>query len=299
MNKKLKIMLNILPCVAMAFLCIMSFIPISIKGTFSIISYIPGAPFFFILGILLNPIYIAIINCINFVRGKYVKTFLDMNLVLIITNLIIALMFWLLCGVRTSFFPAVNLLTAVILYDFIMLKLAFAVVFLIKYMSKNFGEKKPVRGILKILPIPFLLLIAMLIQMFALPAICTSVNNSLSLKTVEVMKEIPLPEDTGYIETVTFTGRVSGTGDGTDLFSAMLIKSELSEDELVRYYSAYDYGTEQGKYYVTKQTGQKIEKVYSADVYLVHELKENEDYYLIYVYGKTIPPFSWFDIRGV
>ncbi len=299
MSKKLKIVLNIMPCVVIALLCIMSFISIRTIRIFTINWYIPGVSFFFILGILFHPVYIAILNCMNFVHGNYAKTFLDMNLVLISSNLLIVLIFLFLCGVRTNIAPAVNLVISIVLYDVFMLMVAFGVVLLIKYILKNISERKLIRAIAKVLPIPFLLLIAGLLQMIALPAICVSVNDSLSLKTVEFLEEIPLPKDTEYIEIATFTGRLSGTGGGTDLFAAMLIKSELSEEELTEYYSAYDYGTEQGKYSVTKQTGQKIEKVYSTDLYLAHELNENDEYYLVYVFGKTIPPFSWFDIRGV
>ena len=300
MGKKLKIALRILPCVVIAILCFISFTAFEEKRFFLTNLIALNSPFFYIAGVLLYPIYIVIVDAMNLVRmDKYAKIYAGMNLVLMVSAWTIFITFLFSCRLQSNVFPAINLFIAIIIYYIIALAAAFCVVLLLKYICINIRDRKFFKATIKILPIPILVIIVVIMQTLFLFVISFNVNDALTVKTVEIFEEIPLPKESEYIETTTFIGRVSGTGNGADLFVAMLIESELSEDELMEYYSKYSYGEEKGRYFVTKQSGQKIENIYGGDVYFEHNLKENKKYFQVYVLGKTVSPFSWFDIRGM
>ena len=64
-------------------------------------------------------------------------------------------------------------------------------------------------------------------------------NNYCAYNVEKMLCETPLPEQTELIEAISQTGKLTGNGNGMQYFGAILIKSELSLEELETYYSDY------------------------------------------------------------
>ena len=65
------------------------------------------------------------------------------------------------------------------------------------------------------------------------------INNHIAYKVEKALCEIPLPEETELIESLSQAGKLTGNGNGMQYFGAILIRSELSLEELDAYYSDY------------------------------------------------------------
>ena len=65
------------------------------------------------------------------------------------------------------------------------------------------------------------------------------INNHTAYKVEKALCEIPLPEETELIESLSQAGKLTGNGNGMQYFGAILIRSELSLEELETYYSDY------------------------------------------------------------
>ena len=65
------------------------------------------------------------------------------------------------------------------------------------------------------------------------------INNHTAYKVEKALCEIPLPEETELIESLSQAGELTGNGNGMQYFGAILIRSELSLEELETYYSDY------------------------------------------------------------
>ncbi|MDO5294419.1 MAG: hypothetical protein Q4F05_16915 [bacterium] len=129
---------------------------------------------------------------------------------------------------------------------------------------------------------------ALLLFMVSVPL----VNNYSARKVATELKELPLPENTTYIEHISKAGKLCGNGNGMQYLGGILIKSELSLEELDTYYSKYNK-----EYVVEKQFAQKIGFVEHTELAFETELS-GTGYYFIYLWGEGIEPFSYIDIRG-
>ena len=85
------------------------------------------------------------------------------------------------------------------------------------------------------------------------------INNYTAYKVEKALCEIPLPEETELIESLSQAGKLTGNGNGMQYFGAILIRSELSLEELETYYS--DYRSNEWEYLVEIQEGQFIEVI--------------------------------------
>ena len=65
------------------------------------------------------------------------------------------------------------------------------------------------------------------------------INNYTAYKVERVLCDIPLPEEAELIESLSQAGKLTGNGNGMQYFGAILIRSELSLEELDVYYSDY------------------------------------------------------------
>lgn len=118
--------------------------------------------------------------------------------------------------------------------------------------------------------------------------------NDFCAKNVEnSLVEIALPENTRMVESVSKAGKLVGNGNGMQYFGAMLIKSEQTLEELSAYYA--DVNTE---IVVKEQTTQAIECLEHAQLSFTTEITDAENYYIVYLFGEGIAPFSQLDIRG-
>ena len=123
-------------------------------------------------------------------------------------------------------------------------------------------------------------------------------NNCIAMEVEKEIKSLPLPERTNYIESISAAEKLVGNGNGMQYFGAMLIKSELSLEELDTYYSVYREND--WVYLVRRQTDSVImdENWIVGDLGFKSDI-DSDDYYIVYSWGDTDVDFlSWFDIRG-
>ena len=148
----------------------------------------------------------------------------------------------------------------------------------------------------KILIIAVLLPI-ILITLFVLFALSVPIVNNITAATVlRDIKNIPLPENTEYVDGVSAAGKFTGNGNGMQYFGAMLIKTDLSLDELNSYYS--DYRENEFRLLVEKQESGEIAVIEHGSLVFESELSSTEDYYIVYSWGDGIDLFADLDLRG-
>ena len=70
----------------------------------------------------------------------------------------------------------------------------------------------------------------------------TGINDSIAEKTAKEISLYPLPENTNLCDTVCAARKLVGNGNGMQYMGAILVTSELTEEELRAYYSeAFDF----------------------------------------------------------
>ena len=120
------------------------------------------------------------------------------------------------------------------------------------------------------------------------------VNDQVARKTANELEEIPLPEQTECIEKISRAAKLVGNGNGMQYLGAILIKSELSLEELKEYYSRYDVT-------VRNQTGKRIEGMNSGSLGFTSEIN-GDNFYVVYKWGNNDYPlhgfYEDFDLRG-
>ena len=105
------------------------------------------------------------------------------------------------------------------------------------------------------------------------------INNHTAYKVVKTLCEIPLP----------------GNGNGMQYFGAILIRSDLSLEELDAYYSGYR--SNEWECLVETQEGQSIE-VIDHETLQFSEKIDDSGYYIVYSWGSGNSLLKELDIRG-
>ena len=121
------------------------------------------------------------------------------------------------------------------------------------------------------------------------------ISNHTAYKLEKALCEIPLPEETELIESLSQAGKLTGNGNGMQYFGAILIRSELSLEELEAYYS--DYRSNEWEYLVETQEGQPIEVIDHGTLQFAKEIKDS-GYYIVYSWGSENSLLEELDIRG-
>ena len=121
------------------------------------------------------------------------------------------------------------------------------------------------------------------------------INNNIAYKVEKALCEIPLPEETELIESLSQAGKLTGNGNGMQYFGAILIRSELSLEELDAYYS--DYRSNEWEYLVETQERQPIEVIDHGTLQFREEIKDS-GYYIVYSWGSGNSLLEQLDIRG-
>ena len=121
------------------------------------------------------------------------------------------------------------------------------------------------------------------------------INNHTAYKVEKALCEIPLPEETELIESLSQAGKLTGNGNGMQYFGAILIRSELSLEELDVYYS--DYRSNEWEYLVETQERQPIEVIDHGTLQFTEEIKDS-GYYIVYSWGSGNSLLEQLDIRG-
>lgn len=121
------------------------------------------------------------------------------------------------------------------------------------------------------------------------------INNHTAYKVEKALCEIPLPEETELIESLSQAGKLTGNGNGMQYFGAILIRSDLSLEELETYYS--DYRSNEWEYLVEIQEGQSIEVIEHRALQFSEEIN-GSGYYIVYSWGSGKSLLEELDIRG-
>lgn len=121
------------------------------------------------------------------------------------------------------------------------------------------------------------------------------INNHTAYKVEKALCEIPLPEETELIESLSQAGKLTGNGNGMQYFGAILIRSDLPLEELDAYYSG-DRSNE-WECLVETQEGQTIEVIDHGILQFLEEIKDN-GYYIVYSWGSGNSLLEELDIRG-
>lgn len=121
------------------------------------------------------------------------------------------------------------------------------------------------------------------------------INNHTAYKVEKTLCEIPLPEETELVESLSQEGKLAGNGNGMQYFGAILIRSDLSLEELDAYYSRYR--SNEWECLVETQEGKSIEGIDHGTLQFSEEIKDN-GYYIVYSWGSGNSLLDELDIRG-
>ena len=121
------------------------------------------------------------------------------------------------------------------------------------------------------------------------------INNNIAYKVEKELCETPLPEKTELIESISRAGKLTGNGNGMQYFGAILIRSDLSLEELDAYYSGYR--SNEWECLVETQEGQSIEVIDHETLQFLEEIK-GSGYYIVYSWGSGNSLLDELDIRG-
>ena len=121
------------------------------------------------------------------------------------------------------------------------------------------------------------------------------INNHTAYKVEKKLCETPLPEKTELIESILRAGKLTGNENGMQYFGAILIRSDLSLEELDAYYSGYR--SNEWEYLVDIQEGQEIEVVDHSTLQFAEQI-ESKGYYIVYSWGDGNSLLKEIDIRG-
>lgn len=124
---------------------------------------------------------------------------------------------------------------------------------------------------------------------------CPRVNDMTAEKVSEKLASTTLPERTEIVEQIDRAGKLCGNGNGMQFFGAILLKSELTQEELDQYYEKYR--KESWEYVVAPQVTEHVEAVELEDLSFTAAISE-EGYYIVYTWGTGVEPFCEFDLRG-
>lgn len=125
-------------------------------------------------------------------------------------------------------------------------------------------------------------------------------NSYIANEIEDSLLETPLPENTVFIESINATGKLTGSDSDINFFGGMLIKSELTEDELNEYYS--EMREDHNDYLIESQDTAEISVIENGDYSFEHleNAVDFENYYLVYSWGSdesVLQNFNRFDFR--
>ena len=143
----------------------------------------------------------------------------------------------------------------------------------------------------KLKAVGILAVVVLIVGSLSIPLI----NNHIAYKVEKALCEIPLPEETELIESLSQAGKLTGNGNGMQYFGAILIRSELSLEELDAYYSGYR--SNEWECLVETQEGQSIEVIEHKALQFSEEIKDS-GYYIVYSWGSGDSLLQELDMRG-
>ena len=145
------------------------------------------------------------------------------------------------------------------------------------------------------------IIILLILLIIGLPLYIVLMNNEIANRTTEELANTQLPENTQMVDTISIAGKVSGNGNGMQYFGAVLLKTDLSEEELDTYYQQYRGNS--SKFLIKKQETEKIEVIDKPGYYFqTFNEEDKEKYYILYSYGSAdgifLEDLLELDLRG-
>ncbi len=145
------------------------------------------------------------------------------------------------------------------------------------------------------------IIILLILLIIGLPLYIVLMNNEIANRTTEELANTQLPENTQMVDTISIAGKVSGNGNGMQYFGAVLLKTDLSEEELDTYYQQYRGNS--SKFLIKKQETEKIEVIDKSGYHFqTFNEEDKEKYYILYSYGSADDMFLEdlleLDLRG-
>lgn len=120
-------------------------------------------------------------------------------------------------------------------------------------------------------------------------------NDMEAKKVAKALNAYDLPERTELLDTVSAAGKLVGNGNGMQYFGAILIKSELSLEELKEYYGKL--ASDEFHNIVEKQETGTIDFIEHANLSFDADC-DYENTYIVYSWGDYSGLASEFDLRG-
>ena len=112
---------------------------------------------------------------------------------------------------------------------------------------------------------------------------------------------LPLPDKTQRVATISRADKIVGNGNGMQFFGAILIKSELTLEELDAYYAPYrktKWDCTVSRQY-SDVAGIELTTEYDKTLSFDFDVDYNgDDYYIVYSWGSSNYFLSDFDLRG-
>ena len=144
------------------------------------------------------------------------------------------------------------------------------------------------------------LVVVIVLPILAYAAIVIT-NNYLADTIEKELVNYSMPSNTELIDSISITGKLIGNGNGMQYMGSILVKSDLSCDELIEYYSNDFYFIE-----VREQKTASIDFIGPRNYSFNAKLEEDETYYSITCwdidtteyFGQFIIKLLDFDIRG-
>lgn len=124
------------------------------------------------------------------------------------------------------------------------------------------------------------------------------ISNNIIAKKVELnLKNTKMPPKTEIRDSISIASKLIGNGNGMQYFGAILIKTELSKNELENYYK--EYRKNEYQYIIEKQNSNNIE-VIELGKYEFKNIEKDEldKYYIIYSLESCKNSLLDLDIRG-
>ena len=104
------------------------------------------------------------------------------------------------------------------------------------------------------------------------------------------IKKLSLPENTELIDSFSLAANFAGTGNATDIFGAIIIKSELSLEQLQAHYAHYS---------VEPQTEDIINVIHGQFKFNIkNETTPLINHYIVYAFANPPEFLRLFDYRG-
>jgi hypothetical protein len=118
------------------------------------------------------------------------------------------------------------------------------------------------------------------------------VNNQMAKNAEKQLLELPLPEKTTVADSLWAAGKLTGNGNGMQYFGAMLIKSELTLNELSAHYSQ-----KLPNAVVKEQSTQRIACIELRELSFPTDVTDG-NYYIVYLFTDSGSPLLDLDLRG-